>query len=142
MALTNFMVGTGHALVVRSRVFRPDPVLDLDQEPVLEAAIEADERRDLARRILAQDPPLASELAIGRPDLGRGYDDGGLVDVNTAPATVLALLPGIDAETAQRVLTARDAAGGFTSIEELAVLADLPPTLVDAIRDRAVFSPR
>jgi DNA uptake protein ComE-like DNA-binding protein len=93
-------------------------------------------------RILAQDPQLASDLAIGRPDLGRGYDDGGLVDVNTAPPAVIMALTGVPHEELAKIMRARDAAGGFTSIEEMAVLADLAPSLVDGLRERLVFSPR
>jgi hypothetical protein len=37
---------------------------------------------------------MAWELRIGRPDLPRVYDDGGLIDVNHVPPQVLATLPG------------------------------------------------
>ena len=43
-----------------------------------------------ARRLQQDNPVLAQELKIGRPDLPRGYDDGGLVDVNHVPAAILA----------------------------------------------------
>jgi len=49
-------------------------------------------RRADARRLAAVDPPLARELGIGRPNLRRGLDDGGLVELNTAPAAVIAHL--------------------------------------------------
>jgi len=140
--MTNLIVGAGHALGTRRRVFEPDAVTDLDNDPVLAAAVRAQERRELARQILAQDPRLGSDLAIGRPDLGRGYDDGGLVDANSAPMALLVRLPGLTAPEAERLVAARAAAGGFSSIEEMAVLADLPMVLVDMLRDRLVFSPR
>ena len=38
---------------------------------------------------------LAQELKIGRPDLPRDYDDGGLVDVNHVPAAILAARLGL-----------------------------------------------
>jgi hypothetical protein len=45
--------------------------------------------RDRARQIVSQNPELARELMIGRPDLPRTYDDGGLIDANYAPVEVL-----------------------------------------------------
>jgi DNA uptake protein ComE-like DNA-binding protein len=142
LIMTNWIVGSGHALGARRRVFQPDAVVDLNNDPVLAAAVRAKDRRDLARQILAQDPKLASDLAIGRPDLDRGYDDGGLIDINTAPAEVLASLPGLSSPEVDRLVSARTAAGGFSSLEEMAILADLPVPLVDTLRDRLVLSPR
>jgi len=55
---------------------------------------------------------------------------------------LLVSLPGLTAPEAERLVAARAAAGGFSSIEEMAVLADLPPHVVDQVRDRLVFSPR
>jgi hypothetical protein len=140
--VTNWVVGSGHAFAVRRSVFEPPARTDLGADPVLAKAVNAVERRVLARQILAQDPVLASNLGIGRPDLGRGYDDGGLVDVNTAPASVLGGLPGLTPEVTQRLVTARDAAGGFSSLEEMVILADLPPTFIDTAADHLVLSPR
>jgi hypothetical protein len=37
----------------------------------------------------APGPVLARELRIGRPDVPRQFDDGGLVDLNHAPVPVL-----------------------------------------------------
>ncbi|MBA2478701.1 MAG: helix-hairpin-helix domain-containing protein, partial [Sporichthyaceae bacterium] len=71
----------------------------------------------------------------------RGYDDGGLVDANTAPAAMLARLSALGPSLAAQV-TVRDSAGGFSSAEEMAILTDLPPHVVDQVRDRLVFSPR
>jgi len=50
-------------------------------DPALAAAIACRQRRQQARQLLANDPGLARELRIGRPDLPRDYDDGGLVAV-------------------------------------------------------------
>lgn len=137
-----WMTGSVHALVVRRRVFEPVGVVDLSTDPALARALHAQERRELARQILAQDPRLASDLAIGRPDLGRGYDDGGLVDVNSAPASLLVRGLGLDPASADRLVVARSAASGFTSVEEMVVLAELSPSLVDRLGDRIVLSPR
>ncbi len=76
--MTNWVVGAGHALATRQRVFQPPATLDLGNDPVLAA----------------------------------------------------------------QVVTVRDSAGGFSSAEEMAILTDLPPHVVDQVRDRLVFSPR
>jgi len=55
---------------------------------------------------------------------------------------LLVRLPGLTAPEAERLVAARAAAGGFSSIEEMVVLADLPMVLVDRLRDRLVLSPR
>jgi hypothetical protein len=75
------VVPTAHALAVRRRVFEPKP-----QHPAVMAALQARQQREAARAIVARDAQLARELRIGRPDLPRQFDDGGLVDLNHAPA--------------------------------------------------------
>ena len=69
------------------------------------------ERREQARRLLHDHPETARQLAVGRPDLPRWFDDGGLVDVNQVPAAVLAELPGVSPETAHAVVAGREAHG-------------------------------
>lgn len=136
-----WVIGSGHALAMRRKVFTPPPLPDANDHALGEALGDR-ARRAEARELLATDPSLASDLGIGRPDLGRGYDDGGLVDLNSAPAHVFGPVLGLDEATAARVLAAREATAGFTSVEELVVLAELSPSLVDRVRDRIVLSPR
>src|SRR5699024_9098088 len=94
---------------VRRKVYRLDeagyggyqpyhPAVSAQQQAV--AAVEYGRHlRQEARKILHRDPMMARELRIGRPDLPRTYDDGGLVDLNTAPgegvATRGAIRPGL-----------------------------------------------
>lgn len=126
--------GTVHALVIRSRVF-PDPY-----RRALETVAERRALRESARET-ALDPAMAWELRIGRPDLARGFDDGGLVDVNHAPPHVLVSLPGMTRELVERIVRARQEAGGFTSVEELSSLAQLPPGLTAPLDEYAIFLP-
>jgi DNA uptake protein ComE-like DNA-binding protein len=142
LALLGWVVGSAHALAVRRRVFAPGRSASQGQQQALEAALAARDRRRAARDIVATDRALALELRIGRPDLPRQYDDGGLVDVNSAPAVVLQGALGLEPATAARVVEVRDQAGGFSSVEDLAVLLDLPPSTVDGLREHAVFVPR
>jgi hypothetical protein len=130
------VVPTAHALAVRGRVFEPRP-----QDPALVAALQARQRREEARAIAARDAHLARELRIGRPDLPRQFDDGGLVDLNHAPAPVMVRLLGLSEADAAQVIEARDRIGGFSTAEEVIAYTDLSPSLVDGIRERLVFLP-
>jgi hypothetical protein len=79
-----------------------------------QAIAAANMRRELrrqAREHAAEDPALARELRIGRPDLPRQYDDGGLIDVNHVPAPALTMLSGVTPEIAERIVSIRDHVG-------------------------------
>ena len=97
------------------------------------------ERRKEARRMVAAQPDLARDLKIGRPDLPRDYDDGGLVDVNHVPSAVLSAQLGLTPAEATDVLTARERLGRFTSADELCAYTQLSPDRVDELRDFMVF---
>jgi Helix-hairpin-helix motif len=112
---------------------------ELEHDPAIRAAIEQRERRKLAREILANDRALAKTLCIGRPDLHRDFADGGLIDINHVPYTVLASLPGINVEMARRIVSARDSLDGLRSPADLVVDADVPSEVVDAVKDVLVF---
>jgi hypothetical protein len=103
------------------------------------AALEARQRREEARAIAARDVNLARELRIGRPDLPRQFDDGGLVDLNNAPAPAMVQLLGLSEADVAQVTEARERIGGFSSAEEVIAYTDLPPTLVDGLRERLLF---
>ena len=133
------VVGCGHAFLIRRRVFDPHGLSAVDNEAVVERVKRRRLLRDKARELAAADPGLAKELRIGRPDLPRQYNDGGLVDVNHAPAEALALLPGITPELAERIMRVRAEAGGFMSAEELSAVAGLPASLTGDVADYAVF---
>ena len=127
--------GTVHLALLRRRVYRPAP---RHSDPAIAAALAARDRREEARRLAATDPLLAREVRIGRPDLPRRYDDGGLVDLNTAPASVLAQVLGVDTAAAATIVAAREAAGRLTSVEDLFAYSDLPVDLWDVVRDRGI----
>ena len=133
------VVGCGHAFAVRRKVFDPHGLSGVGNEAAIEEVRRQRALRRKARELAAEDPALAKELRIGRPDLPRRYNDGGLVDVNHAPAEALALLPGVTPEMAVRIERVREETGGFMSAEELAALAGLPPTLTAEVADYAVF---
>jgi hypothetical protein len=97
------------------------------------------ERRKEARRLAETDPALARDLHIGRPDLPRDYDDGGLVDVNHVPGAALAAGLGLTADEVTDVVAARDKLGKFTSADEVCAYTDLSPDRVDELRDLMIF---
>jgi hypothetical protein len=130
----SWLGGTAHALIVRPRVFAPGT----DSADAIATAIQRKGLREAARQA-AQDPAIASELRIGRPDLRRRFDDGGLIDLNHAPPAVLASIPGMTPELVERIVTARAQRGDFASIEELSARVPLPPGLTGPLGEYAVF---
>ena len=98
------------------------------------------ERRKEARRMVAAQPDLARDLKIGRPDLPRDYDDGGLVDVNHVPSAVLSAQLGLTPAEVTDVLTARERLGRFTSADELCAYTQLSPDRVDELRELMIFT--
>jgi hypothetical protein len=98
------------------------------------------ERRKSARHLVATNPALARDLMIGRPDLPRAYDDGGLVDVNHVPGAVLAQALGLAPGEVRDVLAARDRLGRFTSADEVCAYTQLSPERVDELRDLMIFT--
>ncbi|MFC4913714.1 ComEA family DNA-binding protein [Actinomadura gamaensis] len=134
-----WIAGTINAFAVRSTVFpRGESRSPANEHAVRVAKYRRVLRAD-ARRLAAEDPALAHELGIGRPDLPRTYDDGGLVDVNHASARALGTLPGMTPELVERIVRHRDEHGGFISVEELAVDVDLPPALPPKLKEYAIF---
>jgi DNA uptake protein ComE-like DNA-binding protein len=71
-----------------------------------------------------------------------GSFDGGLVDLNSAPAAVIARLPGVGAPLAKRIVKAREEVNGFASLDDLGQLLDLDAPAVDRLRDAVVCLPR
>ncbi|MGY1780357.1 hypothetical protein [Geodermatophilus sp. SYSU D01036] len=123
---------------LRKRVYGHELAL-IDADPVMTRALEARRRRDEARSLFARDPALARELGIGRPDLRRGYDDGGLVDINTAPAAVIASGLELDTATADAIVGARSLRGGYYALSELFIDIALPVHAQERLQERAVL---
>ena len=137
LALLNWIGGGIHALAISSDAVRR---IQGRSDPLLDAARTRIERRAAGRHLLATQPALAKEVGLGRPDIA-GSDDYGLVDVNHAPAAALAKLPGMTRDLAAKCVAERGPAGGFSSVEDLGLLLDLPPDTVDQMRDSTVFIP-
>lgn len=134
----SWLGGTLHSLAIRRRVFGPTT----PSRTLARAEREARDRRALRARAAAiarDDPRTALEMHIGRPDLPRTFDDGGLVDINHAPASVIATIPGITPEMAERIVRLREDLQTFTSAEEVSAMADLPPHLTPTLAEHTVY---
>ena len=107
-------------------------------DPALAMALDARAKRAQARELIAKDPLLADELHIGRPDLGRTFDDGGLVDINHATAEAMAAAFNLKPAHAKRIVEVRAERDGFANVDEMLVLVDLPVSAWDRIRDRSI----
>ncbi|GAA2168804.1 MULTISPECIES: hypothetical protein [Glycomyces] len=97
--------------------------------------------REDARRLAEGDPALAKRNGIGRPELPRQVDDGGLVDLNHAPVEVLRELPGFNESTARRVRERVERLGPFHGIDEVIVEIDIAPGFEKHMREYALFLP-
>ncbi len=103
-----------------------------DQDP-------AGQARRQARDFALHDPERALQMGIGRPDLRRTFDDGGLVDVNHVPAEVLVRLPGITPELAWRIVQIRQQLGPYRSPADLETHAQLPRPLLIQLQEWLLF---
>lgn len=95
--------------------------------------------REKARRIARRNPRLADELGIGRPDLRKNFNDGGLIDVNHVPEPYLLHLPGVNQDLAAQIVELRKSVGGFNSAGDLEVTLDLEPGTLEQAKDLMLF---
>jgi competence protein ComEA len=65
---------------------------------------------------------------------------GGVVNVNTATAEQLELLPGIGPARARAILEARRARGGFKSLEELEEVDGIGPAALERLRPHVTLT--
>jgi hypothetical protein len=116
----------------------PAGIAQRNRDAILQAKNRIERRKD-ARQLEESDPALARDLGIGRPDLPRDYDDGGLVDVNHVPGPVLAEQLGLSQAEVADVLAVRDKLSRFASADELCAYTSLAPARVDEFRDLMIF---
>jgi Helix-hairpin-helix motif len=124
-----------HRVQMPPRLATPPPL-----SPIMTAKLRVRQRHE-ALAILQRDPELAAELFIGRPDLPRYFEDGGLIDANHVPAQFLAAMPGIDQALAEKIVSTRAEIGGFSSIADLEVTLNVSPSVINQIKDHLVFVP-
>ncbi|MFG2043436.1 BTAD domain-containing putative transcriptional regulator [Dactylosporangium sp. NPDC048998] len=98
-------------------------------------------RQETAHAIFQYSPSIARQLHIGRPDLPMVLDDGGVLDVNTAPDWLIAALPGIGPADAAAVIRARNAYGALPSLDHLLTTARFSRRKVRILRELLIFAP-
>jgi hypothetical protein len=138
---TSALGGTIQAFMLRRRVFAPRPDLNGNLAAIQTAKFRR-ELRARAKQIARDDPALAFELRIGRPDLTHSYNDGGVIDVNHAPKYLLITVPGISPTTAEQIIEHREHRGPFVSAEDIAAAISLNPNLVSQIAEYTVYLSR
>ncbi|MGK5742952.1 BTAD domain-containing putative transcriptional regulator [Micromonospora sp. URMC 103] len=138
LAAISLFVGAAHVIVLNRGVWA---TLTGGKSIAKSREEERRLRREHSRYLLYHYPAARGELRIGRPDLPRSFDDGGLIDVNSVPEHVLARLPGLSADQCRHLAVDRWLRGPYASIEELAGRCMLPPNLTEPLRDLLVFLP-
>ncbi len=78
--------------------------------------------RQQYRELSERDPVHARGVGVGRPDRGRDFDDGGLLDLNSLPVEALVEHAQLGREEAERLVAARQRMGRLSSVEELIVM--------------------
>jgi Helix-hairpin-helix motif len=148
--------GLINGLAVRRWVFGLPPPLPLPypqpdrpmtllerQQAAIEASREEAKAREVARKLVEDDPYEALRLQIGRVDIAhRAFPDGGLIDVNNVPPSAFAEATELSLQVAHRIAVVREKVGGFGSVDELCSLAELPPQTFDHLTGRLVFPPK
>jgi hypothetical protein len=114
----------------------------LNRKPALQSQGSAEEyqrqqRRAEYRRLINTDINRARSMSVGRPDLQRTYDDGGLLDLNSLPVEALVSF-GVPVDEAARIVNARQV-GTFSTLNEVAMRCNLTRNTVARLRETAVF---
>jgi competence ComEA-like helix-hairpin-helix protein len=86
-----------------------------------------------ARRRSNEEAQRAEEASVPRPKVPV-WADPRPINVNTADLEELQLLPGIGRRPAERIIAAREESGGFTSLDELFAIEQLPRERIARIR--------
>jgi len=137
LALLTWVGGGVHAFVISDDAVRR---IAATADPAIADAETRIALRKEGRHLVATKPAIAREIGVGRPDKA-GARDFGLIDINHCPAHALTGLPGVTTDLAQQIVARRTEVGGFSSVEDVGLVLDLPPATIDQMRDRAVFVP-
>jgi competence protein ComEA len=90
-----------------------------------------------ARVAIVEDSTARARSALDTAQSAGGTSQSAvLIDLNTASASELDLLPGIGPTLAQRIIEYRDRHNGFKTIDELRQVSGIGPKKLEAIKDR------
>jgi hypothetical protein len=145
IAIILISVGCYQLTALRKAVYgaeRTQPPSTATADPAITAYLAGRSRRDESRALAQGDPVIAHDLSIGRPDIPSRFNDGGLVDLNSAPAAVIAKACAIDSQTAQRIAASRQQLGSFSSMTEVFAFAEVNDAAAIRILEYGVLIPR
>jgi competence protein ComEA len=90
-------------------------------------------------RVASAAVALAGLFALAAPPALAEEALEGVVNVNTATASELEMLPGIGAARAQAVIEAREAQGGFKSLDDLLAVEGIGEASLARLRPHVVL---
>lgn len=137
--LTVVVVATVLLIGPRREVYRPSTPTPPTGNQSAMANVEAGRRkRSEARTLAIKDPMMARELGIGRGSSDRGYDDGGLIELNFATKEQLTAMCGLPLDVSQQVVEARADLGGFQSVDDAIAFGQITEEYAAGVRDRGI----
>lgn len=138
--LTVVVVATVLLIGLRKEVFETAVVArPLNRNQGAMASVqEARRKRSEARKLAAQDPMMALELGIGRPESRQAFDDGGLLDLNLATAEQLSAMLCLPRNLAEEVVASRAALGRFMHVEDAIVYGQIGEEYATMVRERDI----
>lgn len=125
------LAGVGYSLATRPTP-PPQPVVFVPQQVEAPAGSPVTQT-PTATTAHAQPPTATAERSPGaapEPDLKAGMT----IDVNTATAAQLELLPGIGPSRAAAIIESRQSIGPFRTVEDLARVHGIGPATVEGVR--------
>jgi DNA uptake protein ComE-like DNA-binding protein len=96
------------------------------------------ELREQYRQLVERDRSLASSMMVGRPDVRRDYDDGGLLDLNSLSAEALRMYGPLSVEEATRLVEVRGQLGRFVDLNEVTAYVPLSESTIARLRESSV----
>ncbi|GIF00293.1 hypothetical protein Ari01nite_77570 [Paractinoplanes rishiriensis] len=97
--------------------------------------------REQARQFVAFAPDQARQIGIGRPDVLRSFDDGGLIDLNHVSSDGLARASGLPVAQAYGIVANRNQHGPFQRPEDLVARGLADPRTVHRLAPRLICIP-
>ena len=94
---------------------------------------------NLAREVSDGDLVAVPDVAGDQAAPGAADPLGGLVNINAADAQALASLPGIGPVLAERIVSHREANGSFRSVDDLAEVQGIGPSLLEKLKDQVTL---
>jgi hypothetical protein len=135
-----FIVGVGTsvmAALMRKGVFPPVAAGPVNLPGVSEALARRTAREHY-RHLAVGDAMLAREMLVGRPDMLRQYDDGGLLDINSLPKASLMHFAYLSEDEADEIISLRGRQR-ITCAEDLVVHTKMPHNKTDWMKEYGLF---